>query len=81
VREVEKFVQQLTQQRQNTKNKTSKTNINQDLQRLQETIAEQLGMRVQIQHQENGKGKLVIQYQNLDELDHVFKRLGVKLDK
>jgi ParB family chromosome partitioning protein len=81
VREVEKLVQQLTQQMQNTKNKTAKTNINQDLQRLQETIAEQLGMRVQIQHQENGKGKLVIQYQNLDELDHVFKRLGVKLDK
>jgi len=81
VREVEKLVQQLTQQKQNAKNKTAKTNINQDLQRLQETIAEQLGMRVQIQHQENGKGKLVIQYQNLDELDHVFKRLGVKLDK
>ncbi len=81
VREVEKFVQQLTQQKQNTKNKTAKTNINQDLQRLQETIAEQLGMRVQILYQENGKGKLVIQYQNLDELDHVFKRLGVKLDK
>jgi ParB family transcriptional regulator, chromosome partitioning protein len=80
VREVEKFVQQLIQQKQNIKNKQVKTNTNQDLQRLQETLAEQLGMSVSIQHQENGKGKLVIQYQNLDELDHLFKRLGLKLD-
>jgi len=80
VREVEKFVQQLTQQKQNIKNKQVKTNTDQDLQRLQETLAQQLGMSVSIQHQENGKGKLVIQYQNLDELDHLFKRLGVKLD-
>jgi ParB family chromosome partitioning protein len=79
VREVEKFVQQLTQQNQSTKNKTVKTS-NKDLQRLQETISEQLGMNVYIQHQENGKGKLVIQYQNLDELDHVFKRMGVKFE-
>jgi len=80
VREVEKFVQQMTQQKQNIKNKQVNTNTNQDLQRLQETLAGQLGMSVSIQHQENGKGKLVIQYQNLDELDHLFKRLGVKLD-
>jgi ParB family chromosome partitioning protein len=80
VREVEKFVQQLIQQKQNIKNKQVKTNTNQDLQHLQETLAEQLGMSVSIQHQENGKGKLVIQYQNLDELDHLFKRLGLKLD-
>jgi len=80
VREIEKLVQLQVQQKQNIKNKQVKTNTNQDLQHLQETLAEQLGMSVNIQHQENGKGKLVIQYQNLDELDHLFKRLGVKLD-
>ncbi len=82
VREVENLVKQGVQQGQNTKNKLAKTNTNRDLQRLQETASEQIGMRVNIQHQDkgNGKGKLVIHYQNLDELDHVFKRLGIKLD-
>jgi ParB family chromosome partitioning protein len=80
VREVENLVKQGAPQLQNAKNKLVKTKINRDLQRLQEATSEQMGMSVNIQHQNNGKGKLIIHYQNLDELDHVFKRLGIKLD-
>jgi ParB family chromosome partitioning protein len=80
VREVENLVKQGAPQPQNAKNKLVKTNTNRDLQRLQEAASEQIGMSVNIQHQDKGKGKLIIHYQNLDELDHVFKRLGIKLD-
>jgi ParB family chromosome partitioning protein len=80
VREVEKLVKLGMPQAQNTKNKLVKTKINHDLKRLQETVSEQIGMRVNIQHQDKGKGKLIMHYQNLDELDRVFARLGIKLD-
>ncbi len=80
VREVEKLVKLGMLQAQNTKNKLVKTKINHDLKRLQETVSEQIGMRVNIQHQDKGKGKLIMHYQNLDELDRVFSRLGIKLD-
>lgn len=80
VREVEKLVKLGMLQAQNTKNKLVKIKINHDLKRLQETVSEQIGMRVNIQHQDKGKGKLIMHYQNLDELDRVFSRLGIKLD-
>ncbi len=80
VREVEKLVKLGMLQAQNTKNKLVKTKINHDLKRLQETVSEQIGMRVNIQHQDKGKGKLIMHYQNLDELDRVFARLGIKSD-
>ena len=46
-----------------------------DIQRLQETLADKLGARVAINHGRRGKGKLVIEYNNLDELDGILEHI------
>lgn len=44
-------------------------------QQLQQKLAERLGARVQILHNTRGKGKLVIQYNSLDELDGILAHI------
>ncbi len=46
-----------------------------DVLRLQETLAEKLGTRVQIKTKRKGKGSLVIDYGSLDQLDGLISRL------
>ncbi len=45
-----------------------------DTQRLQNTLSDKLSADVQIHHQSSGKGKLVIKYNSLDELDGIVQR-------
>jgi ParB family chromosome partitioning protein len=53
----------------------SKPVADRDVLRLQETLAEQLGTRVQIKAKRKGKGSLVIDYGSLDQLDGLISRL------
>lgn len=46
-----------------------------DIQRLEDDLSDRLGARVAIQHGNKGKGKLVIQYNNLDELDGILAHI------
>lgn len=46
-----------------------------DIRRLEEDLGERLGARVQVLHQPKGKGKLVIQYNTLDELDGILAHI------
>jgi ParB family chromosome partitioning protein len=46
-----------------------------DIIALQTRISEKLGARVSIQHKPNGKGRLVIRYNTVDELEGVLDRL------
>lgn len=46
-----------------------------DVLRLQETLSEQLGTPVQIKSRGSGRGKLVISYSTLDQLDGILRRL------
>ncbi len=48
---------------------------NPDVQRLERMLGEKLGARVAIQHSAKGKGKLVINYTNLDELDGIIAHI------
>ena len=43
-----------------------------DIQRLQNRLEESLCAKVRIQHQASGKGKLVISYNNADELEGIL---------
>jgi ParB family chromosome partitioning protein len=43
--------------------------------RLQDDLAERLGARVRIQHGTQGKGKVVIAYNSLDELDGILAHI------
>ncbi len=47
-----------------------------DIRRLEREVSDKLAAKVLLQHQPNGKGKLVIHYNNLDELDGVLKHIA-----
>ncbi|MDX1432006.1 MAG: ParB/RepB/Spo0J family partition protein [Gammaproteobacteria bacterium] len=46
-----------------------------DVRRLSEELGERIGARVQIQQGGSGKGRLVIHYASLDELDGILERI------
>ena len=46
-----------------------------DVRRLQEELSTHLGTRVLVQHSPSGKGRLVIHYHTLDELDGILNRV------
>ncbi|GGO66764.1 ParB/RepB/Spo0J family partition protein [Bowmanella pacifica] len=51
-----------------------------DIKRLENLLAENLGAAVSINHNRKGKGKLVISYTSLDELDGILVRLKNETD-
>ena len=46
-----------------------------DIQRLENDLADKLGATVELQHANSGKGKLVISYHSLDELDGILAHI------
>jgi len=50
-------------------------NTDPDIKRLQEQVSERLGASVELQHKSTGKGKLVINYTSLDELDGILAKI------
>lgn len=76
VREAEKLVQAL--KAPNSKSVKQEPDIH--IQNLQNRISDKLAAKVAIQHTPKGKGKLVIQYHDLDELDGILKHLGIEQD-
>ena len=46
-----------------------------NVERLEQELAEKLGARVAIQHGSGGKGKLVVSYNSLDELDGIIAHI------
>ena len=46
-----------------------------NVQRLQDELSEKLGAPVQIQHASSGKGKVVVTYHSLDELDGILAHI------
>ncbi len=74
VRETERLAQN-SQKRK--KNKRSQNNNIQDpnIRKLQDDLSGRLGARVNIKQKTKGKGVLEIQYNSLDELDGILKRI------
>lgn len=72
VREVEQRVAAVLATRGTTRTRPV---ADRDVLRLQETLAEKLGTRVQIKVKRKGKGSLVIDYGSLDQLDGLISRL------
>ena len=73
VRETEKQVKR--QLNPSPKVSESSASIDPDIKRLQEQVSERLGAPVNVQHKSNGKGKLVINYSSLDELDGILAKI------
>jgi len=74
VRQTEVFVSELTKPKQPKKITTNDA----DTLRLEEDLGQRLGQPVQIRHSVKGKGKLIIAYNNLDELDGVLEKIGLR---
>lgn len=71
VRQTEALVRRLQQQAQQAPADTPK-GIDPDIRRLQDDLSERLGASVAISHGRRGKGKVVIEYNSLDELDGIL---------
>ena len=49
--------------------------VDPNVRRLQDELSEKLGARVEIQHATNGRGKVVVSYHSLDELDGILAHI------
>jgi ParB family chromosome partitioning protein len=73
VRETEQLVRRLNTAPPRAK-KAAKS-IDPDIKRLQDDLTEKLAAKVAFQHTAKGNGKLVIHYNNLDELEGILKHI------
>lgn len=71
VRETERYVQGLL----NPPKKTAPPRRDPDVARLEAELGERIGAQVQIQQGPKGKGKLIIRYHSLDELDGILAHI------
>jgi len=69
VRETEQLVRQLLSGKPAAPKKT----LDPDVRRLQDDLCERLGARVAIEYSAKGKGKLIIEYGNLEQLEGILE--------
>lgn len=74
VRETEKLVKRIANPKDLTKATPVKKAL--EVQKLEESLSEKLGATVNIQYNNKGKGKLVVEYNNLDELDGILGHIN-----
>lgn len=72
VRQTEELVRQL----QGDKKPKSKIKLDPNVSALQNELSEKLGAHVMIRHSAKGKGKLIVQYHSLDELEGILEKIN-----
>lgn len=75
VRQTEALVRKLLEQGQNPEPGEPEPRIDPNIRSLQDDLSQRLGTRVQIRHGAAGKGKLVLSYSSLDELDGILSHI------
>jgi ParB family transcriptional regulator, chromosome partitioning protein len=73
VRETEALVRQMSQPRVSAEPRPGVVDPN--IRRLQDDLSEKLGASVAIEHAQTGKGRLVVKYNSLDELDGILSHI------
>lgn len=73
VRETEALVKRLAAQPQAATDSAARPDAN--IRKLESDLSEKLGAKVHVQHSTSGKGKLVISYHTLDELDGILEHI------
>jgi ParB family chromosome partitioning protein len=73
VRQTESLVRRLTAEASSTP--AAAMEIDPDIKNLEEDLADRLGAKVLIQHTAKGKGKLILKYNSLDELDGILSHI------
>lgn len=74
VRQTEALVRSLLARKEASKVNVS-TKIDPDIKQLQDQLSEKIGVPVLIQHGAKGKGKLVLKYSDLNELDGILNHI------
>jgi ParB family chromosome partitioning protein len=74
VRETEKLVKKILASDGSEQNKAPVKKAL-EVQKLEESLSQTLGANVNIQYNTKGKGKLVVEYNNLDELDGILEHI------
>ena len=74
VRQTESLVRKFQQEAETPKTPSS-TEPSADIKQLEDELSQKLGSPVMVQHGAKGKGKLIIKYSSLDELDGVLNHL------
>ncbi len=72
VRETERLVKRMLEGPSKPAGETSSRSTDPDVRRLENELADKLGAQVTIQHGRGGKGKLVVAYNNIDELEGIL---------
>jgi ParB family chromosome partitioning protein len=75
VRATEQLVKQLLVDSRRPAGKASVPRRDPDLVSLEQDLSDKVGAPVQVQHSARGKGKLVISYNSLDELDGILEHI------
>ena len=78
VRQTERLVRRLLLDlagKATKKAEKAESSSNADIRRLEVEVSETLGAKVRIDHSQKGSGKLVINYNSLDELDGILKHI------
>jgi ParB family chromosome partitioning protein len=70
-----RVVEKLVREQQEEKPIAVSKKIDPDTLRLQQEIGDRIGAKVEINHQQNGKGRLVINYSSLEELDGIVRKI------
>jgi len=70
VRETERLIKNLLNPKEKIEKKTDPNIVN-----LQKNLADKLGAKVMFQHGNTGKGKMVIHYNNVDELEGILAHI------
>jgi len=73
VRQAEAMVRKILASSNNPKKSKS---VDSDTRQLENSLSDRLGQTVTIQHSTKGKGKLIIKYNSLDELDGILAHFG-----
>ena len=71
VRVTEKFIKSFGKE----KSAPQEKKVDRDIQRLEQELTEKLCSAVEIKHSKKGKGKLIINYHSVDELDGILARI------
>jgi ParB family transcriptional regulator, chromosome partitioning protein len=75
VRDTEQLVRRMLGPKDGKKKNKTSASGNGDIRRLEIEMSEKLGAKVRVEHGQKGSGKIVIPYNNLDELDGILKHI------
>lgn len=76
VRQTEQLVREYYEPKADKKN----INLPPDIEQLTQRLVERFNANVRLDHQKQGKGKVVIHYHSLDELDGILNIFGIDVD-